>query len=46
MAMIRQKMISVKVDSDLFEVLEEFCKANNLRRNRVINDAIAKYINY
>lgn len=44
--MIRQKMISAKVDVYLFEALEDFCRVNNLRRNRVINDALAKYINY
>lgn len=44
--MIRQKMISAKVDVYLFQALEEFCRVNNLRRNRVINDALAKYIDY
>ena len=39
-----QKAISAKVDMDVFEDMELFCKLYNVKRNRLINLALVEYI--
>lgn len=38
--MVSQKLISLKLDQDLFDQLDSFCNVNETKRNRVINDFI------
>lgn len=42
--MTTQIMYSVKLDKEVAEMLEMECYATSMKRNRVINIAIAKYI--
>lgn len=42
--MTTQIMYSVKLDQEVAEMLEQECYATGMKRNRVINIAIAKYI--
>lgn len=42
--MTTQIMYSVKLDKEVAEMLEQECYATGMKRNRVINIAIAKYI--
>lgn len=44
MKQIKQKAISAKVDNNIFEMLETYCKRNNMKRNRLINLAIDSYL--
>jgi hypothetical protein len=43
---ITQKGINYKIDIALLAALNEYCEENNLMRNRIINEAVAKYIGY
>lgn len=44
MKQVNQKAISAKIDGDTFEMLEAYCKRNNMKRNRLINLATSEYI--
>lgn len=43
---VNQKAIGCKIDNSLLTSLNAYCKENNLKRNAIINEAIAKYIGY
>ncbi len=40
----QSRAISVRVDSDVFQKLNDYCEAKDVSRNRVINLAIEEYI--
>lgn len=42
--MITQKLIAFKIKAEALEQLDEYCAANNLRRNAVLNDIVGKYL--
>lgn len=44
MKQITQKAISAKIDGDIFEMLEAYCKRNSMKRNRLINLAMSEYL--
>lgn len=44
MEQIKQKAISAKIDNSIFEMINEYCKRNNMKRNRLINLAIDRYL--
>ena len=44
MEQIKQKAISAKIDNSIFEMMNEYCKRNNMKRNRLINLAIDRYL--
>lgn len=44
MKQVTQKAISAKIDGDIFEMLEAYCKRNNMKRNRLINLAMSEYL--
>lgn len=44
MEQIKQKAISAKIDNNIFEMMEAYCKRNNMKRNRLINLAIDSYL--
>lgn len=39
-----QKAISLKVDEELLKMLNEYCNKSGEKRNRVINNAVATYL--
>lgn len=41
-----QKPISLRIDESVLSQLDEFCANHDLRRNYVINAAIACYLGY
>lgn len=42
--MITQKLIAFKIKTSTLNVLNEYCAANNLRRNAVLNDIVETYL--
>lgn len=43
---VNQTPISVRVNNRILQALNDYCEENNLRRNAVINESIAKYIGF
>lgn len=37
---VNQKAISAKIDKDIFNKLDDWCRKNNVKRNTAINMAI------
>lgn len=44
--MVNQKAISVKLDLDVFDILEEEVSVGNMKRNAIINDAVRLYADF
>lgn len=42
--MITQKLIAFKIKTITLDELNEYCAANNLRRNAVLNDIVEAYL--
>ena len=42
--MITQKLIAFKIKAEALRLLDEYCAANNLRRNAVLNDIVETYL--
>lgn len=42
--MITQKLIAFKIKTNTLDDLNEYCAANNLRRNAVLNDIVERYL--
>lgn len=42
--MITQKLIAFKIKTEALGKLDEYCVANNLRRNAVLNDIIETFL--
>lgn len=42
--MITQKLIAFKIKTEALKQLEEYCAANNLRRNTLLNDIVETYL--
>lgn len=42
--MLTQTPLSTRIDNDILLALNRFCKSRKLARNKVINDALAKYL--
>lgn len=41
---INQKAISAKIDNEIFERVELFCKRTETKRNKLINEALNEYL--
>lgn len=39
-----QKAMSFRIDLKLLPLLEQYCQANDVKKNRAINEAIAKMV--
>lgn len=44
MRQVNQKAISAKLDMEVYAEMELFCKVKEIKRNRLINLAIAEYM--
>lgn len=44
LTMITQKLIAFKIETSTLNKLNEYCTANNLRRNAVLNDIVKIYL--
>jgi hypothetical protein len=42
--MITQKLIAFKIKTEALKQLDDYCTANNLRRNALLNDIVETYI--
>ena len=42
--MITQKLIAFKIKTEVLKQLDEYCAANNLRRNTLLNDIVESYL--
>ena len=42
--MITQKLIAFKIKKNTLNELNEYCAANNLRRNALLNDIVETYL--
>lgn len=42
--MITQKLIAFKIKTEALMQLDEYCAANNLRRNTLLNDIVETYL--
>lgn len=42
--MITQKLIAFKIKTSTLNELNEYCAANNLRRNAVLNDIVETFL--
>lgn len=42
--MITQKLIAFKINTEALEQLDEYCAANNLRRNALLNEIVETYL--
>ena len=42
--MITQKLIAFKIKTEALKQLDEYCAANNLRRNTLLNDIVETYL--
>lgn len=42
--MITQKLIAFKIKTGTLNELNEYCAANNLRRNALLNDIVETYL--
>lgn len=42
--MITQKLIAFKIKTRTLNELNEYCAANNLRRNTLLNDIVETYL--
>lgn len=42
--MITQKLIAFKIKTSTLDELNEYCTANNLRRNAVLNNIVETYL--
>lgn len=42
--MITQKLIAFKIKTEALEQLNDYCAANNLRRNALLNDIVETYL--
>lgn len=42
--MITQKLITFKIKTSILDELNEYCEANNLRRNAVLNNIVETYL--
>lgn len=45
-ATLQSRAISVRVDHDVFQKLNDYCEAKDVSRNRVINLAIEEYLQF
>lgn len=43
---VNQKAISAKIDNEIFERVELFCKRAETKRNKLINEALNEYLRY
>lgn len=41
---INQKAISAKIDNDIFVEMELYCKRTEIKRNKLINEALNEYL--
>lgn len=41
---VTQKAISAKIDNEIFERVELFCKRTETKRNKLINEALNEYL--
>ena len=44
LTMITQKLIAFKIKTEALEQLDEYCAANKLRRNALLNDIVETYL--
>ena len=44
LTMITQKLIAFKIKTSTLNELNEYCAANNLRRNALLNDIVETYL--
>lgn len=44
LTMITQKLIAFKIKTSTLDKLNEYCAANNLRRNALLNDIVEIYL--
>lgn len=44
LTMITQKLIAFKIKTSTLDELNDYCAANNLRRNAVLNDIVETYL--
>lgn len=44
LTMITQKLIAFKIKKSTLDELNDYCAANNLRRNAVLNDIVETYL--
>lgn len=44
LTMITQKLIAFKIKTSTLNELNEYCAANNLRRNALLNDIVKTYL--
>ena len=42
--MITQKLIAFKIRKEVLKHLDEYCAANKLRRNALLNDIVESYL--
>lgn len=42
--MITQKLIAFKIKTSALDKLNEYCAANNLRRNALLNEIVETYL--
>lgn len=42
--MITQKLIAFKIKTSTLDELNEYCAANNVRRNALLNDIVETYL--
>lgn len=42
--MITQKLVAFKIKTEALKQLDEYCAANNLRRNSLLNDIVETYL--
>ena len=42
--MITQKLIAFKIKTSTLNKLNEYCAANNLRRNALLNEVVERYL--
>lgn len=42
--MITQKLIAFKIKTSTLDELNDYCTANNLRRNALLNDIVKTYL--
>ena len=44
LTMITQKLIAFKIKTSTLNKLNEYCAANNLRRNALLNEVVERYL--
>lgn len=43
---VTQKAISAKIDLEVFAQMELYCKRTEMKRNKLINEALNEYLKY